>query len=168
MSKLYPNKTESKCFQSICVCIKSISISHLSCRFPLYCRSIPPPESFLYAVFLLNQNIAQLKFMLGLNGQRDDVRATLPNLMAILNSVEPSTASLRKTESTKASASEPKLIGSSTEDSPVTLASVSNSSIDLNTPVPVPQRIPVHGTHSYSDSELNLTDIRYSEFLFIF
>lgn len=52
-------------------------------RFPLFCRNIPPPETLSYAVFLLNQNISQFKYMLGLT--KEDLRATLPNLLQLLN-----------------------------------------------------------------------------------
>lgn len=52
-------------------------------RFPLYCRSGPPTNALLYAVFLLNQNISQLKYYLCLS--RGDPRATLVNLHDILN-----------------------------------------------------------------------------------
>lgn len=52
-------------------------------RFPLYTRSSPPPKQFLYAVFLLNQNITQLNFQI--NGIKCDLRATLPNLLQLLN-----------------------------------------------------------------------------------
>ncbi|XP_058819244.1 UV radiation resistance-associated gene protein [Topomyia yanbarensis] len=52
-------------------------------EFPLYCRSGPPTNALLYAVFLLNQNISQLKYYLCLS--RGDPRATLTNLTDILN-----------------------------------------------------------------------------------
>lgn len=52
-------------------------------EFPLYCRSGPPTNALLYAVFLLNQNISQLKYYLCLS--RGDPRATLTNLHDILN-----------------------------------------------------------------------------------
>ncbi|XP_055541688.1 UV radiation resistance-associated gene protein isoform X2 [Wyeomyia smithii] len=52
-------------------------------EFPLYCRSGPPTNALLYAVFLLNQNISQLKYHLCLS--RGDPRATLANLHDILN-----------------------------------------------------------------------------------
>lgn len=140
-------------------------------RFPLFCRHIPPPESFLYAVFLLNQNIGQIKFMLGLHGQRDDIRATLPNLMSLLNAAEiPSTYLTSTNDATQSVASitaSGQTLNLNPNDSTANLASVSNSSVDLNVPVPVRMPI-VRGTHSLSDGELNVPDIRYSEFLFIF
>lgn len=40
-----------------------------------------PPEETQYAVFLLNQNIAQLQFQLGVT--KRDLRATLANLMQL-------------------------------------------------------------------------------------
>ncbi|XP_055637526.1 UV radiation resistance-associated gene protein [Toxorhynchites rutilus septentrionalis] len=52
-------------------------------EFPLYCRSGPPTNALLYAVFLLNQNISQIKYYLCLS--RGDPRATLSNLHDILN-----------------------------------------------------------------------------------
>ncbi|EAT38892.1 AAEL009262-PA [Aedes aegypti] len=52
-------------------------------EFPLYSRSGPPTNALLYAVFLLNQNISQLKYYLCLS--RGDPRATLANLYDILN-----------------------------------------------------------------------------------
>lgn len=51
-------------------------------EFPLYCRSGAVSNALLYAVFLLNQNISQLKYYLGLS--RGDPRATLANLHDIL------------------------------------------------------------------------------------
>lgn len=140
-------------------------------RFPLFCRHIPPPDSFLYAVFLLNQNIGQIKFMLGLHGQRDDIRATLPNLMSLLNAIEIPSTYLTSTNDAAQSVASITASGQTLilnpNDSTANLASVSNSSVDLNVPVPV--RVPiVRGTHSLSDGDLNLPDIRYSEFLFIF
>lgn len=54
-------------------------------RFPLFCRYIPPSDSLLYAAFLLNQNISQIKFILNMHNNREDIRATLPNLLAILS-----------------------------------------------------------------------------------
>lgn len=54
-----------------------------SSRFPLFCRVIPPPNVLLYGVFLLNQNISQLKHALWMN--RGDLRATLANLWDLMN-----------------------------------------------------------------------------------
>ncbi|XP_058058356.1 UV radiation resistance-associated gene protein [Anopheles bellator] len=51
-------------------------------EFPLHCRSGPAPNSVLYGVYLLNQNISQFKFQLGMS--RGDPRATLVNLHSIL------------------------------------------------------------------------------------
>lgn len=144
-------------------------------RFPLFCRSLPPPDSFLYAVFLLNQNIAQIKFMLGLHGPRDDIRATLPNLMSIINMAQTPAGTTHVTEDGSKSAG-PSVSGSTSSrpshaldvtDSQTNLASVSNSSVDLNVPVPI--RKPIQrGNHSFSDGELNVPDIRYSEFMYVF
>ncbi|XP_050077036.1 UV radiation resistance-associated gene protein [Anopheles maculipalpis] len=50
--------------------------------FPLHCRSGPAPNALLYGVYLLNQNISQLKHQLSLS--RGDPRATLINLLDIL------------------------------------------------------------------------------------
>uniref|UniRef100_A0A182LVL7 UV radiation resistance-associated gene protein n=1 Tax=Anopheles culicifacies TaxID=139723 RepID=A0A182LVL7_9DIPT len=50
--------------------------------FPLHCRSGPAPNALLYGVYLLNQNISQLKHQLSLS--RGDPRATLVNLQNIL------------------------------------------------------------------------------------
>ncbi|XP_035916177.1 UV radiation resistance-associated gene protein isoform X2 [Anopheles stephensi] len=50
--------------------------------FPLHCRSGPAPNALLYGVYLLNQNISQLKHQLSLS--RGDPRATLVNLLDIL------------------------------------------------------------------------------------
>ncbi|CRK89746.1 CLUMA_CG003427, isoform A [Clunio marinus] len=52
--------------------------------FPLFCRATPPPNVLLYAVYLLNQNISQLKHVIGLH--RGDLRATLANTLDLLNS----------------------------------------------------------------------------------
>uniref|UniRef100_A0A182NTE7 UV radiation resistance-associated gene protein n=1 Tax=Anopheles dirus TaxID=7168 RepID=A0A182NTE7_9DIPT len=51
-------------------------------RFPLHCRSGPAPNALLYGVYLLNQNISQLKHQLAMS--RGDPRATLVNLQNIL------------------------------------------------------------------------------------
>lgn len=51
------------------------------CRFPLFCRSMPPSDMTKYAIFLLNQNLTQL---LVSSGQwPTDLRATLANLMSL-------------------------------------------------------------------------------------
>lgn len=60
-----------------------LSFFFVAIRFPLYCRSSPLPEPMRYAVFLLNQNIGQLKLMNGLN--KTDPRETLLNLLQLLN-----------------------------------------------------------------------------------
>lgn len=44
---------------------------------------MPPPNVLLYGVYLLNQNISQIKYQLGLS--RGDLRATLANLWDIMN-----------------------------------------------------------------------------------
>lgn len=62
-------------------CIKMLPTADR--EFPLYCRSGPPTNALLYAVFLLNQNISQLKYALCLS--RGDPRATLANLHEIMN-----------------------------------------------------------------------------------
>lgn len=106
--------------------------------------------------------------MLGLIGHRDDIRATLPNLMAILNLAEISTISAAAVDKNKPSSSisgSGQLIVPNSNDSQANLASVSNSSVDLNVPVPV--RHPARNLHSLSDGELNVIDVRYSEFLFV-
>lgn len=54
-------------------------------RFPLFCRMTPPQNVLLYGVYLLNQNISQLKFML--NMSRGDLRATLANLWDLMNGI---------------------------------------------------------------------------------
>uniref|UniRef100_A0A182SAL1 Uncharacterized protein n=1 Tax=Anopheles maculatus TaxID=74869 RepID=A0A182SAL1_9DIPT len=48
----------------------------------MHCRSGPAPNALLYGVYLLNQNISQLKHQLSLS--RGDPRATLVNLLDIL------------------------------------------------------------------------------------
>ena len=49
--------------------------------FPLYSRG-KERFQFNYAVYLLNRNIAQLRFSLGL--PTNDLRMTLPNLKSLL------------------------------------------------------------------------------------
>jgi hypothetical protein len=44
---------------------------------------MPPPNVLLYGVYLLNQNISQLKHILGLN--KGDLRSTLANLWDLMN-----------------------------------------------------------------------------------
>jgi len=59
-------------------------IPNTSREFPLYTRTYPPPKPVLYAIFLLNQNIAQLNYQS--NGiDQCDLRATLENLLNLLN-----------------------------------------------------------------------------------
>ncbi|CAO1400156.1 unnamed protein product [Diamesa tonsa] len=53
--------------------------------FPLFCRGTPPPNVLLYGVFLLNQNISQLKFLLGMS--KGDLRSTLSNLWDVMNGI---------------------------------------------------------------------------------
>lgn len=51
-------------------------------RFPLFARSKDKLQ-FHYAVYLLNKNIAQLRWYCGL--PTADLRATLPNLATLIN-----------------------------------------------------------------------------------
>lgn len=51
-------------------------------RFPLFARSKDKLQ-FHYAVYLLNKNIAQLRWYCGL--PTTDLRATLPNLATLIN-----------------------------------------------------------------------------------
>lgn len=55
-------------------------------RFPLFCRVVPPPNVLLYGVYLLNQNISQLKHILGI--RKGDLRATLANLLDLMTSTD--------------------------------------------------------------------------------
>lgn len=118
----------------------------------MFCRSIPPPDSLLYAVFLLNQNIAQIKFSLNLRSAREDIRETLPNLRKILNVAEISAKNISKTA-----------IGNkiSLDVNNIPRTSVSESSIDISVPVPVP--VPVRNALSLSADNINV-DIRYFNF----
>jgi len=52
------------------------------CRFPLFSRGKDKLQ-FNYGVYLLNKNIAQLRWYFSLPTQ--DLRATLPNLTALLH-----------------------------------------------------------------------------------
>lgn len=51
-------------------------------RFPLFARSKDKLQ-FHYAVYLLNKNIAQLRWYCGM--PTTDLRATLPNLATLVN-----------------------------------------------------------------------------------
>ncbi|KAJ6597373.1 UV radiation resistance-associated gene protein [Pseudolycoriella hygida] len=57
-------------------------------EFPLYCRNSFLSEPLQYAIYLLNQNIAQMKFHLRLH--KIDLRTTLSNLLDLLNGPPPS------------------------------------------------------------------------------
>lgn len=106
--------------------------------------------------------------MLGLHGPRDDMRATLPNLMTIMDMT--STAATDKPSKMKsASASTSSRASNAIDvcDSQTNLASVSNSSIDLNVPVPT-QRPIQRRNFSFSDGELHANEIRYNEFMYVF
>lgn len=82
-------KTECK-FNSSSIRIISVNLKFRS-SFPLFCRSNPPPQNLLYGVYLLNQNILQIKYLLGL--KITEPRATLPNLLDILDGVPLDTTS---------------------------------------------------------------------------
>lgn len=71
----------------------------ISSSFPLFCRVTPPPNVLLYGVYLLNQNISQLKFML--NMHRGDLRATLANLWDLMNGINAEMYSRRFVEDVK-------------------------------------------------------------------
>ncbi|KAG4070882.1 hypothetical protein HA402_011108 [Bradysia odoriphaga] len=57
-------------------------------EFPLYCRNSFWSEPLQYAIYLLNQNIAQMKFHLSLH--KIDLRTTLSNLLDLLDGPPPS------------------------------------------------------------------------------
>lgn len=65
--------------------------------FPMYFSKNPASNPLLYGVFLLNQNINQIKYELGL--RRGDTRATLPNLLDILDGIPSPVRLPAKTES---------------------------------------------------------------------
>lgn len=96
-------------------------LPHSNREFPLYSKDYPPQDDLKYAVFLLNQNIAQLKFLLGLS--RTDLRQTLFNLYQLLHG-PPKELPMRFL---------------TLENSSVNQVSISNSSIDLDCIV-----IPLH------------------------
>lgn len=50
--------------------------------FPLFTKETPPSLELLYGVYLLNQDIAQMKYSLGLS--KGDLRATLSNLLSLI------------------------------------------------------------------------------------
>lgn len=67
--------------------------------FPLFCRSSPVSNAVLYGVYLLNQNISQLKFMLDMS--KGDLRATLANLWDLMNGINAEMYSRRFVEDVK-------------------------------------------------------------------
>lgn len=115
-------------------------------RFPLFCRNIPPSDSLLYAAFLLNQNISQIKFMLNVHAQREDLRATLPNLLAILSVGEQTTEKYYAVQES-ASAS---FLAIDAQDVP--MSSISETSIDMII------SIPAHKVYSASEENINLPE----------
>lgn len=92
-------------------------------EFPLFCRKMPPSDALLYALYLLNQDILQIKFMLNVNITRDDIRATLENVLDILSIGEMASDSNRNSDSV----SNTVLIDDINE---LPIASISNASID--------------------------------------
>lgn len=72
------------------ICSKNFLLKKTSTsfRFPLYCRNSFWSEPLQYAIYLLNQNIAQMKFHLSLH--KIDLRTTLSNLLDLLNGPPPS------------------------------------------------------------------------------
>ncbi|XP_055300786.1 UV radiation resistance-associated gene protein [Sitodiplosis mosellana] len=112
-------------------------------EFPLYCRNIPPSDSLLYAAFLLNQNISQIKFMLNIHVSREDLRATLPNLLAILSVGDQTTERFYAIQES-ASAS---FLAIDAHDAP--MSSISETSIDMMLSVPANVKV-------YSTSEENI------------
>lgn len=121
------------------ICTFNSKSFFFSFRFPLFCRSIPPAESLLYAVFLLNQNILQIKFLLNVQS-REDIRATLPNVLDILNAADNFTKNTIQ-EFCK---------NGSTYATP--MSSISESSNDVVVPVPMQK-------NSVSDEHIN--DIKH-------
>ncbi|XP_017473781.1 PREDICTED: UV radiation resistance-associated gene protein, partial [Rhagoletis zephyria] len=57
-----------------------VSVTYIH-MFSLYCRTSIPSKSIKYAIFLLNQNIAQLCY--DITGLRCDMRSTLENINQI-------------------------------------------------------------------------------------
>lgn len=84
--------------------------------------------------------------MLNVHSHREDIRATLPNLLEILNAAETSTRNVIKAKSMSAAS----LKISHEQDTP--MSSISNTSIDIIFPVPVRK------TFSASDNNLNGTE----------
>lgn len=101
----------------------NIKILHPNNRiFPLFAKEIPPSMELFYGVYLLNQDIAQLKYSLGLS--KGDLRATLPNLMHLILG-PPIDLSLKN---------------STIESYPITKnnPSISSSSLDLDSRISIP------------------------------
>ncbi|XP_063699926.1 UV radiation resistance-associated gene protein [Culicoides brevitarsis] len=114
--------------------------------FPLFCRSNPPPQNLLYGVFLLNQNILQIKHYLGM--KITDTRATLPNLLNILDGVPVDTTVFSLYQNPAAPASS--VSGSSSVD---LNSSISNILGDLKS-----SPIEINGTKSKNRICRSLTD----------
>lgn len=119
---------------------------HSIFRFPLYCRNIPPSDSLLYAAFLLNQNISQLKFLLNVHSSREELRSTLPNLLAILSVGEQTSEKFYAIQES-ASASFLAIDGHD-----VPMSSISETSIDMMISVPA------NKVFSTSEENINLPD----------
>lgn len=156
MSNHFPNTIESKL---LFFYIEKFGLNNLFnfpiIRFPLYCRNIPISDSLLYAAFLLNQNISQIKFTLNIHSAREDIRGTLPNLLAIL-SVAEQTASRSYAIQPSVSSS---LLAVDTSDPP--MSSVSETSIDIMISVPA-QKI-----HSISEENISKRTIRCVQYSLI-
>lgn len=121
-------------------------------RFPLFCRYIPPSNSLLYAAFLLNQNISQIKFMLNIHINREDLRATLPNLLAILSVGEQSSHYQTSYAIQESISSSHLQLAIEPIDQP--MSSISETSIDMIISIPATKR--------YSISEENMIRRNYT------
>lgn len=101
----------------------NIKILHPNNRiFPLFTKECPPSTELLYGVYLLNQNIAQLKHILGLN--KGDLRSTLSNLLHLLTGPSNELSLRNITENTSIN----------NNNNP----SISSSSLDLDSRISLP------------------------------
>lgn len=117
-------------------------------EFPLFCRNMPPSDALLYGTYLLNQNILQLKFMLGMDIAREDFRSTLKNLLDILSIDRMATTSNAVTDSVSNT-----IMVEDINELPI--AAISNTSIDITDSNAVTKDF-AHSTSNVSGTHFNV------------
>jgi hypothetical protein len=108
--------------------------------FPLFCRASPVSNAVLYGVYLLNQNISQLKFMLDMS--KGDLRATLANLWDLMNGINAEMYSRRFVEDVK----------------PIENSASSMDSVPINVPLSLSPHIARRKSRSLQDFDELMDD----------